>query len=51
MLIDNPDESQSELDIVESQKLDSIIEQASDDVPEKYKGKHLSDIIKMHQEA
>jgi len=51
MLIDNPDESQSELDIVESQKLDSIIEQSSDDVPEKYKGKHLSDIIKMHQEA
>jgi hypothetical protein len=51
MLIDNPDESQSELDIVESQKLDSIIEQASDDVPEKYKGKQLSDIIKMHQEA
>jgi len=51
MLIDNPDESQSELDIVESQKLDSILEQSSDDVPEKYKGKHLSDIIKMHQEA
>jgi len=51
MLIDNPDESQSELDIVESQKLDSILEQASDDVPEKYKGKQLSDIIKMHQEA
>jgi hypothetical protein len=51
MLIDNPDESQSELHIVESQKLDSIIEQASDDVPEKYKGKQLSDIIKMHQEA
>jgi hypothetical protein len=51
MLIDNPDESQSELDIVESQKLDSILEQSSDDVPEKYKGKQLSDIIKMHQEA
>ena len=51
MLIDNPDEMQSELDIVEQKKLESIIEQASDDVPEKYKGKQLSDIIKMHQEA
>ena len=51
MLIDNPDESQSELDIVEQKKLDSTIEQVTDDIPEKYKGKQLSDIIKMHQEA
>jgi len=51
MLIDNPDESQSELDVVEKLKLESTVEQASDDVPEKYKGKQLSDIIKMHQEA
>jgi len=51
MLIDNPDESQSELDIVEQKKLDSTIEPASDDIPDKYRGKQLSDIIKMHQEA
>ena len=51
MLIDNPDEMQSELDIVESQKLETSVEQISDDIPEKYRGKQLSDIIKMHQEA
>jgi len=51
MLIDNPDEMQSELDIVENKKLESTIEPASDDIPDKYKGKQLSDIIKMHQEA
>jgi hypothetical protein len=51
MLIDNPDEMQSELDIVEQKKLESTIEPASDDIPDKYKGKQLSDIIKMHQEA
>lgn len=51
MLIDNPDEMQSELDIVEQKKLDSTIEPASDDIPDKYRGKQLSDIIKMHQEA
>ena len=51
MLIDNPDEMQSELDIVEQKKLDSTIDPASDDIPDKYRGKQLSDIIKMHQEA
>ena len=51
MLIDNPDEMQSELDIVEKQKLETSVEQVSDDIPEKYRGKQLSDIIKMHQEA
>jgi hypothetical protein len=51
MLIDNPDEMQSELDIVEQKKLESTIEQTSDDIPDKYRGKQLSDIIKMHQEA
>ena len=51
MLIDNPDEMQSELDIVESQKLESSIEPMSNDIPDKYRGKELSDIIKMHQEA
>lgn len=51
MLIDNPEESQSELDLVEQKNLENTVEQASDDIPEKYRGKQLSDIIKMHQEA
>jgi hypothetical protein len=51
MLIDNPDELQSELEVVEKQKLHSTVEQVSDDIPDKYRGKELSDIIKMHQEA
>ena len=51
MLIDNPDEMQNELDIVEKQKLETSVEQVSDDIPDKYRGKQLSDIIKMHQEA
>ena len=51
MLIDNPDEMQSELDFVEQKKLENTVEPASDDIPEKYRGKQLSDIIKMHQEA
>jgi hypothetical protein len=51
MLIDNPDELQSELEAVEKQKLESSVEQISNDIPDKYRGKELSDIIKMHQEA
>jgi hypothetical protein len=51
MLIDNPDEMQSELEAVEKQKLQSTVEPMSDEIPEKYRGKELSDIIKMHQEA
>ena len=51
MLIDNPDEMQSELDVVEKQKLESTVEPISNDIPDKYRGKELSDIIKMHQEA
>ena len=51
MLIDNPDEMQSELEAVEEQKLQSAVEPASDDIPDKYRGKELSDIIKMHQVA
>jgi hypothetical protein len=42
---------QSELDIVEQKKLESTIEHSSDDIPDKYRGKQLSDIIRMHQEA
>jgi hypothetical protein len=51
MLIDNPDEMQSELEAVEKQKLESTVEPISNDIPDKYRGKELSDIIKMHQEA
>jgi len=51
MLIDNEDESSSELDVVEKHKLESTVEQISNDIPDKYRGKELSDIIKMHQEA
>jgi len=51
MLIDNPDEMQGELEAVEKQKLESTVEEISNDIPDKYRGKELSDIIKMHQEA
>jgi len=50
MLIDNEDEMPSELQ-VEEKRLANSVEQVSDDLPEKYRGKDLSDIIKMHQEA
>jgi hypothetical protein len=51
MLIDNPDEMQGELEVVEKQKLETTVESISNDIPDKYRGKELSDIIKMHQEA
>jgi hypothetical protein len=51
MLIDNPDEMQGELETVEKQKLEASVEAISNDIPDKYRGKELSDIIKMHQEA
>jgi hypothetical protein len=51
MLIDNEDDSGSELDVVEKQKLETTLEPISNDIPDKYRGKELSDIIKMHQEA
>jgi len=51
MLIDNDDEMQSEIQAVEKQKLESSVEPMSHDIPDKYRGKELSDIIKMHQEA
>lgn len=51
MLIDNEDEMQGEIEAVEKQKLESTVEPMSNDIPEKYRGKELSDIIKMHQEA
>jgi hypothetical protein len=51
MLIDNPDEMLGELEAVEKQKLETTVEPMSNDIPDKYRGKELSDIIKMHQEA
>ena len=51
MLIDNPDEMLGELETVEKQKLETTLEPMSNDIPDKYRGKELSDIIKMHQEA
>jgi hypothetical protein len=51
MLIDDNDEMQSEIQVVEKQKLESTVESMYADVPDKYRGKELSDIIKMHQEA
>jgi hypothetical protein len=50
MLIDNDDEMLSELQ-VEEKKLANTIEQVTSDLPDKYRGKELGDIIKMHQEA
>ena len=50
MLIDNDDEMQGELQ-VEEKKLANTIEQVTSDLPDKYRGKDLGDIIKMHQEA
>jgi hypothetical protein len=51
MLLDNDDEMQSEIQAVEKQKLESTVESMNADIPDKYRGKELSDIIKMHQEA
>ena len=50
MLIDNDDEMLGELQ-VEEKKLANTVEPVTNDLPDKYRGKELSDIIKMHQEA
>jgi len=52
MLIENEDESPSELDVVEEQQQERLPqnEQLSD-VPNFYRDKSLEDVIKMHQEA
>ena len=50
MLIDNDDEMQSEIQ-AEERKLSNSVEQITSDLPDKYRGKDLSDIIRMHQEA
>lgn len=50
MLIGKEDEQLGEIEAVEA-KLEDTVEQATSDIPEKYRGKELSEIIKMHQEA
>ena len=51
-LIDNEDESQSELDVVEEQQEKQLPEVTqSPEFPEKYREKTLEEVIKMHQEA
>ena len=50
MLIDNEDESLSELDAVEQKKQLPEVEPLSE-MPEKYRQKSLEEVVKMHQEA
>lgn len=47
MLIDNEDESQSEIEVEESKAQAN----SQNTIPDKYRDKSLDDIIKMHQEA
>ena len=52
MLIDNEDESPSELDVVEEQQEKQLPEVTQSlEFPEKYREKTLEEVIKMHQEA
>jgi len=48
MLVDTEIDTLSEKEPV---KLEETVEQISNEIPEKYQGKSLDDIIKMHQEA
>jgi hypothetical protein len=50
MLIDKEDEMPSELE-AEDAKLDAAIDQDKPELPDRYRNKSLSDIVKMHQEA
>ncbi len=50
MLIDNEDESLSELDAVEQKKQLPEVAPLSE-MPEKYRQKSLEEVVKMHQEA
>ena len=52
MLIENEDESPSELDVVEEQKQERLPQNDQlPDIPNFYRDKSLEDVIKMHQEA
>lgn len=48
MLIDNEDETLSELDVVEQKQLEAI---PISEIPDKYRQKSLEEVVKMHQEA
>jgi hypothetical protein len=48
MLIDNEDETLSELDVVEQKQLDAT---PISEIPDKYRQKSLEEVVKMHQEA
>ena len=50
MLIENEVESQEDIK-PEEVKLESTVEAVSSDIPEKYRGKSLDEVVKMHQEA
>lgn len=50
MLIESEIEAQ-EVTKPEEVKLESTVEAATSDIPEKYRGKSLDDVVKMHQEA
>ena len=50
MLIDNEDESLSELDAVEQKKQLPEVAPLTE-MPEKYRQKSLEEVVKMHQEA
>jgi hypothetical protein len=51
MLIENEDETLSELETVEKQQEQVKSEVAASEIPDKYRNKSLDDVIKMHQEA
>jgi len=48
MLVDNEDETLSELDVVEQKQLDVT---PISEIPDKYRQKSLEEVVKMHQEA
>jgi hypothetical protein len=48
MLVDNEDETLSELDVVEQKQLDAT---PISEIPDKYRQKSLEEVVKMHQEA
>jgi hypothetical protein len=48
MLIDNEDETLSELEVVEQKQLDAT---PISEIPDKYRQKSLEEVVKMHQEA
>jgi len=51
MIVDPEVEAVSD-EVPEEQQLEQVVESADDvEIPEKYRGKNLSDIVKMHQEA